>query len=354
MSDFMHAAVISTYGQIEWKRVPKPRPLENNVLMRVDWASICGTDQHIFAGEFGERVKLPLIPGHEFAGTVVEIGKNIKNVDIGDRVAVDPILWCGQCHACKIEHYPACASLKLVGIDQDGGFAEFASIPEFMLYSLPDDVSLQHAALVEIFAIGFHAVKRGEIKSGDSIAIWGAGKVGQSILQAARTKTKAPVFIVDVLSNRLGIAKQIFPEIITINATEKNPVEFILDATGGKGVDAAFEAVGHAKVIPDVVHPVRGCIQSIRGAGTVCALGLSDDIAPLLMKELIFKEARLVASRVSHGEFKDAIDLLSQGALIPDPLISEVLSCEEIGRGFRMLKEAPEKYLKILINFRKG
>ena len=156
----MKAAVIEEYNKISWKNKTNPVPKDNEVLVQIAHASICGTDQHIFRGEFHPRTHLPLIPGHEFAGTVVKKGKDVLRLKEGDRVAVDPIIWCGKCPACQLGHFPACTSLKLVGIDLDGGFAEYISVNESMCFQLKEDIPLKHAALIELLAIGLHACKR--------------------------------------------------------------------------------------------------------------------------------------------------------------------------------------------------
>jgi len=171
------------------------------------------------------------------------------------------------------------------------------------------------------------------------------------ILQAARTKTKEKIYIVDIIQSRLDIAVKSNSNIIAINALHENPVEAIKKYTEGKGVTIAFEAVGHAHPVEGVVHPIRGCIQSIKGGGTVCTLGLSDEAAPIVFKELIWKEGKIVTSRVSHGEFAEAIDQLAKGNLNPDALISEIMPVEEIQKAFELLESNPEKYLKILIDF---
>jgi 2-desacetyl-2-hydroxyethyl bacteriochlorophyllide A dehydrogenase len=347
----MKAAVLKEYRRIEWKEVPTPVPTDDQVLVKTTFASICGSDQHIFRGDFHPRTKLPLIPGHEFVGKIVEVGKNIKNHKTGDQVAVDPIIWCGHCPACMIGHYPACTSLKLVGIDLDGGFGEYVAVTENMLYKTSDDTPPSHAALVEILSIGFHASNRGGVTAGKSIAIWGAGKVGQSILQAARTRTQEKIFIVDPVEDRLKIARNSYPDVITINPALTDPVAAIKKQTDDKGVDIAFEAVGHAHIIEGVHNPVRSCINSIRGAGTVCVLGLGDDPAPILFKEMIWKEAKIVASRVSHGEFAETIREMEAGRLKPEALISDVLHASEAQKGFDMLENEPEKHLKILLEF---
>jgi threonine dehydrogenase-like Zn-dependent dehydrogenase len=218
-----------------------------------------------------------------------------------------------------------------------------------MAYAVEPNISDRDAALIEVFSIGFHACRRAELKKNDTVVIWGAGRIGQSILQAARTITENSIFIVDILDSRLQIAAHNFSRIIPINARQTDPLTVIRDYTKNRGVDVAFEAVGHAETLEERPHPVRGCILSIRGAGTVCVLGLADDPAPLIMKELIWREARIVASRVNHGEFSDAIYHLARGHLKPAALISSELPANEIQTAFQLLEQAPEKYLKFLI-----
>ena len=347
----MNAAVLTGYGKIEWKKVDMPEISGNEVLIRVGYACICGSDQHVFLGEFHPRTKVPLIQGHEFAGTIVEIAPEVKNFKTGDRVAVDPIIWCGHCPACKRQHYPACSTLKLVGVDLDGGFSEYMKVPETMLYKVPDKIPDEHAALVEVLSIGFHACKRSGIVAGDRVVIWGAGKVGQSILQAVKTKTQNTVILVDILDERLAIAKKAFCDVHTINVTKVDAIDKIKELTGGEGVDIAFEAVGHTKDLPGVIDPVRGCIQAIRGAGTVCVLGLSSEPAQILMKELIWKEGVMMTSRVSHGEFAETIANLNSGSLKPEALITDIMHPSRTQHAFELLEKEPHKHLKILLKF---
>lgn len=347
----MNAAVLTEYGKVEWKTVDVPGITGNEVLIKVGYACICGSDQHVFMGEFHPRTSVPLIQGHEFAGTVVRTGPAVRNFKEGDRVAVDPIIWCGHCPACRRHHYPACSTLKLVGIDLDGGFSEYMKVPETMLYRVTDKISDKHAALVEVLSIGFHACNRAQASAGDRIVIWGAGKVGQSILQAARTKTQNTLIMVDILDERLEIAKRAYSDIHVINAVRTNAVERIKEITEGEGVDTAFEAVGSAREIPGVINPVRGCIQAIRGAGRICVLGLSSEPSPLVMKELIFKEGTIITSRVSHGEFAETIDNLNRGTLKPDAIVTDILHPSNTQEAFEMLEKEPQKHLKIMLKF---
>jgi threonine dehydrogenase-like Zn-dependent dehydrogenase len=273
----MKACVLKKYHYFEWADVPKPEIRNNEILINSKYASICGSDQHIFSGDFHPRTKLPLIPGHEFMGIVVETGSEVTDIEIGDRVAVDPVIWCGKCPACRRQHYPACTSLKLLGVDMDGGFGQYVIAKSHMLYKLTPNIPDIHGSLVEVLGIGFHSVNRAEVTENDSIAIWGTGKVGHSILQAVKTKTKGQVFLIDLIEDRLRKASIAYPDVITINALKEHPVEVIHDLTNGNGIDVAFEAVGHDTSNGATLNPVRGCINIIRGGGKVVVLGLGDE-----------------------------------------------------------------------------
>lgn len=347
----MIAAVLKKYRNFRLENRDIPEPAENQVQIAVHYASICGTDMHIFNGDFHPRTPVPFIPGHEMAGSVVKTGPGVETFSEGDQVAIDPIIWCGECPACERGHFPACKSLKLLGIDMDGGFCQLINVNQEMLHKASDEIPLKHLALVEIYGIGFHAIRRAGVKPGDSLAIWGAGRVGQVILQAARTMNSGPVFLIDVIDKRLEIGASAYDNIITVNPLHKDPVKEILNNTGGKGCDIAFEAVGHPKFPDRTVHPVRGAIQSIRGGGDVCVLGLTDEPAPVVFQELIWKEAKIIASRVSHGDYPAVIKNLEENNLHPELLISEIFPAERIQEAFQLIEKEPARYLKILLDF---
>ena len=347
----MKAALLNEYKKFQWIDREIGDPKAGEVQIKISFASICGTDMHIFNGDFHPRTPVPFIPGHEMAGTVEMTGPGVTGYAIGDKVAIDPLIWCGECQACKAHHYPACTSLQLIGIDLDGGFCEYINVNHNMLFKAPDQVPEEHLALTEIYGIGFHACNRAGVIPGDSLAIWGAGRVGQVILQAARTITDAPIYMVDLLDKRLRIATDAYDDVIPLNALE-DPVEAIKEHTGGNGTDIAFEAVGHPHLPDRTLNPVRGAIQSIRGGGRVCVLGLTDDPAPVVFKELIWKEASIVASRVSHGEYPTIIDQFGKGALKPEVLITSIVPGEQVQEAFEKIEKDPENYLKILLQFR--
>ncbi len=345
----MKAAVLKNYGEFQWRDVPEPSISDSQLLIHVNFAGICGTDLHIFKGEFHPRTQLPLIPGHEFSGTVQRTGGQVTHFNEGDRVVIDPIIWCGHCPACKRGHYPACTSLKLLGVDMDGGFGQYVAVDESMLYRLDDNISERDAALIEVYSIGFHAANRAGVKEGDTVAIWGAGRIGQSILQTVRTKTKNTVFMIDVIDSRLNIPMEVYGNVVVINAEKEGPLNVIKEHTNGNGVDIAIEAVGHAQEIAGRANPIQSCISAIRGAGTVCVLGLTAESTSLFMRDLIWKEAKIITSRVSHGEYSDAIKHLANGDLHPEILISAIMDAKDIQKAFELLEISPEKHLKILL-----
>lgn len=347
----MKAAVLTEYNKIEWIEVKKPKCKPGEVLIKVSYGCICGSDQHIHKGEFHPRTKLPMVMGHEFGGIIAEVGEGVTGWEVGEKVAPDPIIWCGECPACKKGHYPACTSLKLIGIDSDGGFQEYISLPPAMLYKVPANIPDKHVALIEVLGIGCHAKNRAGVKKDDTIVIWGSGKVGLCILEAVRTVTDNTVFMVDILEPRLAIGPKYYDNVITINAKKEDPVERINKETNGKGVDIAFEAVGHAHEIEGGVNPVVGCIRAISGGGKLCVLGLGAEPAPIVFKELIWKEGIIITSRVSHGEFAEVIEHLKHGRLKPEALISKTLHGSETQKGFEILEEKPAENVKILLDF---
>jgi len=348
----MKVAVLREYRKFSWEERDIPDPAPGEVQVRITFASICGTDIHIFNGDFHPRTPVPFIPGHEIAGIVENSGPGVSDFSPGEKVVVDPIIWCGTCQACKSGQYPACESLKLIGIDEDGGFCQYVNVDQSMLFRANGNVKDEHLALTEIYAIGFHACRRAGVQTGDSLVIWGAGRVGQVILQAARTITEEAVFMVDVVDSRLRISGETYENVITVNALVEDPVEKIREHTGGNGTDVAFEAVGHPHFPDRTVHPVRGAIQCIKGGGRVCVLGLSNEPAPVVFKELIWKEAKIIASRVSHGEYPWVVEQLKKELMHPEALISGIMPADQIQEAFERMEKEPEKYLKILLDFK--
>jgi threonine dehydrogenase-like Zn-dependent dehydrogenase len=344
----MKAAILVNDREIRFGEVPKPDPKNGQVLIRVHWASICGTDLHIYLGEFKPRVVYPRILGHEFSGVVESVGKDVLHLKKGERVVVDPILWCNQCPACLNGNQNACHFLKLLGVDVDGGFAEYMVADADKVFKIPEDLPLREAVLVELYSLGIHSTRKASVEPGDRVVILGAGRLGLSVLEVIKQTAASWVCSVDILEDRLEIAKRLGAD-FTINALGENPVEKILSVTKGFGVDRVIETVGTAREIKNRDMPVEQAVRMARHGGHIVVMGMGSQYTPIFWREFVEKEIQLVGSRVTLGDFPRALDLMSHGRFHPDLLISKECALEETGEAFRLLEEEPARYLKVLI-----
>ncbi len=344
----MKAAVLIDDKEIRLGEVPKPNPKDHQVLIRVQWVSICGTDLHIYLGEFKPRVTYPRILGHEFSGVVESVGRDISHFKKGDRVVGDPIIWCNQCPACLNGHHNACRFLKLIGVDIDGAFAEYVVVDADKVFKVPEVLSLRDAALIELYSIGVHSIRKAMIEPGDRAVVLGAGRLGLSVLEVLKQTAASWVCSVDLLENRLKIAKRLGAD-LAINAREEDPVEKILSITDGLGVDRVIETIGTAAEIKNREMPVEQAVRIARHGGRIVVMGMGSQSTPVFWKECVEKEIQLVGSRVTLGDFPRALSLMVQGRFHPDLFISNEFPLEETGKAFRLLEEEPDRYLKFLI-----
>ncbi|HSJ54140.1 MAG TPA: alcohol dehydrogenase catalytic domain-containing protein, partial [Anaerolineae bacterium] len=221
----MKAGIVYADRDIRLGDAPDPRVAPDQVLVAPAYAGICGTDLHIYRGEFHDRVRYPAILGHEFGGIVQEAGRDVQGYRAGDRVVVDPILPCQACPACLSGHLNACRGLKLLGIDLDGGFGQYVAAPANRLYPLPDGVPLAHAPMVEMYGLGHHVLRRGQVQPGESVAILGAGRLGLSVLDVlCHTAGAVLTIVADLQPFRLEVARALGAD-RTIDVRQHDAVE---------------------------------------------------------------------------------------------------------------------------------
>src|SRR6056297_3060333 len=226
--------------------LPKPKISNNEILIKVKKAAVCGTDIHLYEwNNWCENVnaKNPMIIGHEFSGEVIEIGNNVKSIKIGDKVAGETHIPCGHCEMCKTGKEHICENMQIIGVHTDGAFAEYVTIPESCAWKLPDNIPYEIGAIYEPFGIAVHGLYKTTI-TGKDIAITGCGPIGLFAIQVASAGGAKNIFAIDLNDYRLKLAKKMGTNIITINPKKESVVNIVNKYTKNKGVDTAIELSG--------------------------------------------------------------------------------------------------------------
>jgi len=346
----MKAGILYGDREIRMGDAPEPEIRPDEVLVAPACAGICGTDLHIYRGEFHERVEFPAILGHEFGGTVELVGRDVSGIKVGDRVAVDPILSCHTCPACLSGHINACRSLKLLGVDLDGGFGQLVAVPANRIYPLPESVPLEHVPMVEMYGLGHHVLQRGRVQPGETVAILGAGRLGLSVLDVLCHSAGAAMTIaVDIQPFRLEKARQLGADHV-IDAAQEDPLKRVAEITNGSGLDCVIECIGHYQVFEGKEPPLAQAVKMIRNGGRVVTAGLGEQLTAVHFKTLVLKEAEIIASRVTRGEFPRALRLLAKGLLHPGLLITDRMPLREISRAFKQVDGEDAGTIKIVLD----
>ncbi len=341
----MKALVYTKPYCFEYSDFPDPAAGDDDLLVRVKACGICGSDVHGFTGKTGRRIP-PLIMGHEAAGIVEDMGRNVGGFEKGDRVCFDSTVYCNTCEACRKGFYNRCDKRQVLGVSipafkRHGAFAEYVAVPSWIVSKIPDRMSFVHAALLEPASIGAHAASRAPISASDTVLVMGAGTIGLFILQGARLRGAAKVIAVDIDEFRLGVAGKLGADAL-INPRKPDLKKAVLELTKGKGADVALEAVGYAKTFADAVSVTKL-------GGCVVAVGNLEKKAEFDLQDLVARELTFTGSYASSGEFRQCIDLVASGRINVEPLISDVLPLEEGPRAFERLLKAEENLLKIVL-----
>jgi (R,R)-butanediol dehydrogenase/meso-butanediol dehydrogenase/diacetyl reductase len=331
-------------GDFRIEEVPKPKIRDNEVLVAVKAASICGSEVHAFTGVSKRRQEihgLPLVMGHEFSGEVVEVGKDVKYISVGDRVSVNPIVTCGKCEQCITGRTNICKNFVLLGLHVNGAFAEYVPVPAENCYKIPDTLSFEEVALIEPCSVGVHAVNIARLELGDDVAILGAGPIGLMALQAAKCAGAGRIFIADVVPFRLDMAKKMGADII-INPAEEDSVQKIMELTNGEGVDVAIEAVG-------VQRTVQQAIDIVKKGKTVVVAGMMEKIMAVGMLNVAQNEVRIQGDYgYTKKEFASSLKLVSANKINLKPMITHVFTLNEIVKGFEVLVQKKD-VMKVII-----
>lgn len=340
----MKALLLTKYRELEIAELPAPTPAADEVLIRVAACGICGSDVHGYDGSSGRRIP-PIVMGHEAAGTIAAIGKNVTNFKEGDRVTFDSTIYCGACANCARGDVNLCDNRQVLGVScgdyrRAGAFAEFVAVPARIVYRLPATLSFEEAAMLEAVSVALHAVSLVPIAPDSTSLVVGAGTIGLLVMQALRAAGCSSVFISDVDPTRLKCAED-------LGATATLPAgaeltRQLLQLTSGTGVDVAVEAVG-------INATISAAIDSLRKGGNVVLVGNVSPEVALPLQKVVTRQLRLQGSCASAGEYPRAIELMSSGAIRVKPLITAVAPLEEGARWFERLHAREPNLMKVVL-----
>ncbi|MER2492767.1 zinc-dependent alcohol dehydrogenase [Catenovulum sediminis] len=308
-------------------------PEADEVKIAVGYVGICGTDMHIYHGVMDQRVAPPKTIGHEMSGTIVEVGSDVKNHKVGERVVVRPLDWCGECPTCEAGYTHICQNLKFMGIDSPGAFQKHWTVKERTLHKLPATVDLKQGALIEPLSVACHDISRSRLKAGEKAVVIGGGPIGQLVALVAKS-VGADVLISEVNEARREFAKNIGIE--SVNPLETDLEAYVSEWTGTKGADVVFEVSG--------VQPAIEAMTQIAGRrGRLVMVAIHSQQPKVDMFQFFWKELELLGARVYEAaDFDMAIDLIASGKVDINPFISSINQLENIGQAFASMDNNPQ------------
>lgn len=329
----MRAAVIETPGRVAIATVKDPTPGPREVVVEVAAVGICGTDIHILDGEF-DPTPYPIVPGHEFAGTVVATGSEVTELAEGDRVAVDPSLYCGECHFCAIGRGNLCERWNAIGVTKPGACAEFCLAPVANCYRIPHDVPIDHAALIEPLSCAVHGFDLLPGRIGEHYLVYGAGTMGLMMSQLARFAGASSVSVVDLNTDRLAVAADLAADRTAVNADEFDRPqgwEVVIDCTGA-------------------VPAIEDGLRRVRRGGTFQVFGVaaSEAVAAFSPFRVYNDEITIVGSMAVLHSFGRAVELMARQVIDPGAMISHGFGLGEYATALDTFRRGSGRKLQVL------
>ncbi len=350
----MKAAVFHGQRDLRVDDVQEPDTRPGSVKIEVGWCGICGSDLHeylagpIFAPPSGSPhpltgEEMPIVLGHEFGGRVVEVGDGVTRAEVGDRVAVEPIWYCGECPECRRGVYNLCRQVGFFGLSGGGGgFSEFAVVPEYMAHRLPEELSDEESALVEPVAVGLHAVRQAEFTPGQSAIVFGAGPIGATTVQCLRASGATLVIVAEVAQNRKEMAHKIGADAV-IDPAEEDAAEAVERLTDGAGVDVSFDAAGAQETF-------QTAFQATARGGKVVNVAIWEQSIELDPNDMVLSEVEVIGSIAYANEYPATMALMKDERVNAGNLVTKRISLSEIvEEGFEELAANRDQHVKILV-----
>jgi L-iditol 2-dehydrogenase len=342
----MKALVLKEYMQLVYEDVPKPPFADDEVLIQVMSCGICGSDVHGMDGSTGRRIP-PVIMGHEASGVIQELGHGVKNWKIGESITFDSTVYPQDDWYTKKGFYNLSDNRQVLGVSceefkRDGAFADLVAVPQHILYRIPDNVSFDQAAMTEPAAVAMHAVNLSPVNKGDVAVVVGAGMIGLFVIQILKIRGCSQVIAIDISDNQLNMAKK-FGADLTLDAANVDLYKEIYNLTDNRGADSAFEAVG-------TTVTVKTAIKSVRKGGSVTLIGnLSKDIE-IPLQSVVTRQIRLQGSCAIAGEYPEVLQLIGEGKINVDAMLSATAHLSEGAEWFDRLYNKEPGLMKVVLN----
>ncbi len=338
----MKALCVASPNHMVIEERPKPSiSSPTDILLKVKTGGICGSDIHIYHGS-SPVATYPRVIGHEIAGEIVEIGKEVSGFGVGDRVVIDPVVSCGVCYQCRIGRRNVCGQLKVRGVHVDGGYQEYVVVPQSSLYHIPAGISWEEAIMIEPFTIAEQVCSRAEITKEDVVFIMGAGPVGLSILKRAKL-SGATCYVSDIIGAKLDFARQYGAD-EAINAKNVDVKEEILRLTGGNGATVVIDAVCSVKSF-------ELALSYVCSAGRVIALGFSKEPSAINQLSITAREIDVRGSRLHNNKFPTVIELFTSGKLEVKDMITHCFPFTEIHEALKLIENPEIENGKVVLLF---
>lgn len=314
------------------ERTEAKTPGANEVAVRVAYCGICGTDMHVYHGNMDARVGMNRTIGHEMSGVVAETGPGVTTVNVGQKVVVRPLDHCGECPACRAGHQHVCHKLKFLGLDTDGAMQEVWTVPAHTLHVLPDDLRMDHAALIEPVAVACHDVRLSRLQPGEDVVVIGGGPIGILVAMVARD-AGGNVVISEVNPNRLAIARKLGFD--TVNPAETDLPAAIAERTGGKGAEVVFEVSG--------TQPGVDAMTAVAATkARIVMVAIHAKKPAIDMFQFFWRELTLLGARVYEPEdYEKAIATIVSGGVDADTIITDISPLADIQAAFEALDSSP-------------
>jgi len=344
----MKALIIYKPNDLRVEEVDIPKIKDDEVLVKVEAVGICGSDIEIKNGTYPDYIAYPIIPGHETAGTVVEVGKNVFGLKVGDRVAIEPHAGCGQCRNCKVGYYSYCVNYgkpghRTLGFTVNGGFAEYVAAPARNCHKLPSNLSFEEGAMAVSAGTSMFGLMEIGVDAGEFIVVIGPGPIGLTALALVKALGAGTTVIVGTRWSRLNLAKELGADVLVNIREGQDPVKVVLELTDGLGADLVINTTPSPE-------SVAQSVKMLRRGGRLLMLGITWEPTPLVLGEIVVKGITIKGTR---GEARNALDrvisLASSGKIDLKKIITNVFPLSEVIHAFEVFEKRIGDPVKVVV-----